>query len=73
MKIDDRIKDALEATGLPWSADYGSKHIKVKVAGRLACVLPVGASARRGSINRSQLNSISQIKAIARSMKESET
>lgn len=33
-------KDALDATGLPWTVENGSKHKKVYLAGRLVAVLP---------------------------------
>lgn len=68
MKIDSRIKEALEATGLPWVAENGGKHIKVKLSGRLACILPKGANGNRGGTTRACLNAVSQIRAIARSV-----
>jgi len=70
MKIDSKIEQALEATGLPWVAENGGKHIKVKLAGRLACILPKGANGNRGNTTRACLNAVSQIRAIARSVAE---
>jgi hypothetical protein len=45
--LTDDIEQLLKASGLPWSADYGSKHIRIMVAGRFAAILPKGRRARR--------------------------
>jgi hypothetical protein len=62
-------KDALDATGLPWSVENGSSHKKIFLSGRLVLVLP---NARKNifankSHYRKSINSIhtmaAQIKA----------
>lgn len=40
------IEDALVATGLPWSVEEGTKHYRVMLAGRQACVVSKGGKAR---------------------------
>lgn len=32
------IRDELEATGLPWAAEMGKKHVKVRLNGRIVLV-----------------------------------
>lgn len=34
------VEDALSATGLPWSIETGSRHLKVRVAGRFVAIMP---------------------------------
>ena len=36
------LESALEATGLPWTLEPGSKHFHIRLAGKLAVVLPQG-------------------------------
>lgn len=36
----EMYRDALDATGLPWTVENGSKHKKVFLNGKLAVVLP---------------------------------
>lgn len=64
MKIEKRVEDALNATGLPWNVELGGKHIKIKLQGRLVAIQPRGPIKEQK--NRATLNIISQIKRAAR-------
>ncbi len=64
MKLPAKIEAALEETGLPWSVERGGKHHKLRVAGRLAGVLPYGSGAE--TYQRTLLNTVSQIRRVAR-------
>ena len=68
MKLHAKIREALEETGLPWDIELGSRHLKIKVSGRLAGILPKGKLQTNHS--RSLLNTVSQIRNVAREIKE---
>jgi hypothetical protein len=57
--IPKEVEQALEETGLPWEIEEGSRHRKIKVAGRLVGILPHKA---RGQGGRGQRNVIAQIR-----------
>ena len=38
-KLDHRLREALDATGLPWEVKNGGRHTKVMLDGRLVAVL----------------------------------
>ena len=44
MKIDRKIIEALDATGISYTIVGGKKHNHVRVGGRLAAILPHGTS-----------------------------
>ena len=44
VKIDRKIIEALDATGIPYPIVGGKKHSHVRVGGRLAAILPHGTS-----------------------------
>lgn len=61
-RLPSRVQEALETVGLPWELVNGNKHIQIRVAGRLAGVLP-----RNGTgAPRSVLNTVAQIRRIAK-------
>jgi hypothetical protein len=68
MRLPTKITVALEATGLPWCTELGGKHYKIRVAGRLAGVYPKGGHS--SADNRALLNTITQIRRIAKEVKE---
>lgn len=68
MKLPAKVREALEETGLPWGVEAGSRHFKIKVSGRLAGILPKGRP--NSSHSRSLLNTVSQIRNVAREIKE---
>jgi hypothetical protein len=67
MQIDKRLKDALDQTGLPWAIERGGRHYKVKIAGKLAAIFPLGTANERE--RRSLLNTISQVRRAANCIK----
>lgn len=64
MRLPAQIEAALEQSGLPWSIETGSKHRKLRVAGRLAGILPRGGHNEKDQ--RTVLNTVSQIRRVAR-------
>lgn len=39
-KIDRKVAEALAATGIPWRAERGARHIKLFLGSRLIGILP---------------------------------
>lgn len=67
MRLPEELREALVKTGLPWEVEASKKHNKVKLAGRLVCVYPLGK--RRDAEKRSLLNTISQVRRAAQELK----
>ena len=65
MRPPPRIRQALEATRLPWALERGAKHIKVRLNGRFIGIIP---HCGEGDIRRGTLNVVAQIKRAAREM-----
>lgn len=61
-RLDPRIVDALDATGLPWSVELGSKHRHIRLDGRLVGLIPLG---RERGYGRGTENTIAQIRRVA--------
>lgn len=68
MRLPVELQEALERTGLPWGVEEGTKHIKVKLAGRLVGIFPRGK--KQETKRRSLLNTIAQVRNAARQIKE---
>lgn len=66
-KIPDEIVAALDATGLPWEVDNGSRHAKLRLCGRLVGILPRGRASFPNP--RATLNTITQIRRAVRELK----
>lgn len=66
MKLPEELREALDGTGLPWEAEAGKKHYKVKLAGRLVAVYPHGKAQER--YRRALLNTITQVRRTAREL-----
>lgn len=66
MRIDPKVRQALDNTGLPWRIETGSKHNKIRLNNRLVGVYPQGKKTEADP--RANLNIISNIKRIAREM-----
>lgn len=62
------IRDELDSLGKPWTAEMGSKHIKVKLDGRLVVILPKGkkVNAEDTATVRANLNAIRNIRRTIR-------
>ena len=67
MKIDPRVKAALEEAGVPYELELGGRHRKVRLAGRLAGILP--RSGVSSGSQRAALNTIAQIRRVAREVR----
>lgn len=63
------LETALSETGLPWALEPGHGHVKIRLAGRLAGVVPSGKNARDGH-KRAALNVRAQIRKIAAEMEK---
>jgi len=68
----DAVIEALEATGLPYSIEPGTRHRKSIVGGRLAGILPHGAG-RGAPSTRTMLNTIAQIRRVAAQLRQETT
>ena len=67
MKLPDFIQKELDACGLPWRVEQGSKHQKIYVADVFAGIVPLNA--RKETVHgRGGLNLRSQIRKIARTI-----
>lgn len=68
--IPDMIREALEATGLPWSLEPGKKHQHIRLAGRLVGILPHKSRKTDFLSTRANANIVSQIRHMAAQLKE---
>jgi hypothetical protein len=66
MRLDPKVKKALEETSLPWEIETGSKHFKVRLGGRLAGVYPHGKKTE--SSQHANANLLANIKRLAREL-----
>lgn len=69
MRIDPEITRALDATGLPWRVEQGSKHAKLYLGPQLVGVLPHDGKAIDGYARR---NTLAQIRRAARAANPAE-
>lgn len=60
VRIPSDVADALNATGLPWAIETGSKHYQVRLSGYLVGVLPKGTPKDRHQ--RATKNLVSNIR-----------
>ena len=67
MKPDRTIREALEATGLPFKVVQGKKHLKYFLQDRMVCVCSRSAKADRGP--RGLENVLADIRRAARQLK----
>jgi hypothetical protein len=66
MKLDSKVKQALNDTGIPWEIEAGSKHFKVRLGGRLAGVYPHGKKTEASQ--HANANLMANIKRLAREL-----
>ena len=59
-KVPEKVRVALEATGLPYDFEPGGHHMKIKLAGRLVGILPMAGGTETD--RRTVLNVVSQIR-----------
>lgn len=69
MKVPREIQSALDACGLPWSFEMGSRHIKIIVGGRFAGIIPKCGSPSESN-RRATLNIAAQIKRTAKELRQ---
>jgi hypothetical protein len=65
MRIDRKVEAALNATGKPWRAERGSRHIKLFVDDHLIGILPQDGKVRE-SENWAGKNLLAQIRRAGR-------
>lgn len=68
MRLDKQIEIELQKTGLPWDAERGSRHIKIRLAGRFVGILPHKGSGNSSRGERGNANVIGQIRRAAREL-----
>lgn len=67
-KFDKRLGEALDATGLPWTIEPGTRHFKIRLAGRLCGLVPQGV---KGDNSPKMLaKNVKQIRRIADEIKQ---
>lgn len=65
MRIHPEIENALKSTGLPWSVEEGSRHLKLRVNGRFVGICPKGKPKEKLHGHATK-NVVAQIKRAAR-------
>ena len=66
MTASPEVLELLRASGLPWEFVSGSKHIHIRIAGRLAGILPRGGHPRTSDVGRARLNQMAQLRRLIR-------
>lgn len=66
MKLNVKVKQALNATGIPWEIETGSKHFKVRLGGRLVGIYPQGKKTEASQ--HANANLLANIKRLAREL-----
>jgi hypothetical protein len=66
--LPDRVRDALDETRLPWELELGSKHWKIKLAGKLVGIVPKSKKMHDAS-DRPIKNTIAQIRRAAKEIR----
>lgn len=66
-RLPKAIRAALDGCGLDWEIENGTKHAKVRLAGRFVTILPHGKGKSDPRIER---NKIAQIRQSARQIKQ---
>jgi hypothetical protein len=64
-RLDEDVRAALEATGLPWIVKIGGRHRKVILAGRMVGILPIASNGGE-PMSRARMNLLAQIRRAAR-------
>lgn len=70
LKLDKNIRGALDATGLPWAVETGSKHYKIRLAGRLVGVFSMGKNTQPSHAIH---NTVSNIRRLERELRHDRT
>lgn len=67
-KAEKQIRADLDATGLPYTLERGTRHLKIKLCGYLVGIIPMKGRDNVGDC-RSYLNDRSQIRRKAKELK----
>ena len=59
----DALRAALEASGMPWRTEPGTKHVKVYIGDRMVTVFSYGRRRDRGEITRKNVAEIRRFAA----------
>lgn len=65
MRLPNEVREELDNTGLPWKIETGSKHYKIRLAGRLVGIYPQG---KEIAVGRGTRNLRAQVRRVARAM-----
>jgi hypothetical protein len=68
IRLPKEVTRTLDATGLPWHVEGGTKHYKIIMADRIVGVYPQGTI--RESKGRPVLNLVARIRRTAREMQQ---
>jgi hypothetical protein len=64
-----RVLDEVTAAGLQYCIQEGSKHYQIRVAGKLAGILPKGKSLKADTDRRALLNMRAQVRRVIKEVK----
>jgi hypothetical protein len=70
VKFDAKLEAALNATGLPWHIEPGSKHFQIRLSGRLAGIIPQGVKGDNSRVMTSK--NIKNVNILAARLKAGE-
>jgi hypothetical protein len=65
-RLPKTITAALDATGKDWAIEIGSKHLHIRIEGKLCSILPKGGKALRSPGPTAERNVIADIRRVAR-------
>lgn len=68
VRFDKRLGEALDATGLPWTIEPGTRHFKIRLAGRLCGIVPQGVKGESGP--KMLAKNVKNVQRIAAKIKE---
>lgn len=68
-KAERQIRADLEAAGLPYAVERGSRHLKIKLCGHLVGIIPMKGKDNPGN-KRTYLNVRSQIRRKAKELSD---
>lgn len=68
-RLNPKLQEALDATGLPWEIEEGTKHRKVRICGRLVLIMS-RAGAGEDASQRIIRNNLANIRRAVREIKE---
>lgn len=63
-----RLRQELDATGLPWTAEHRSRHVQVRLQGHVVAV--VTRCRNHGHHDKGLANNLASVRRMARQLKE---